>query len=61
MTSRGLVSQHASGWVSFSLRWENVERLHDQARQAYAAGLDVAAAVTARMAAEESVRRQCTT
>lgn len=37
-------------------RWQNVDRLTTQAWQAFADGLDVAGAVTARVAVEEAVR-----
>jgi hypothetical protein len=43
-------------WVPVDLRWPNVLELLRQAQGAYRGGLDVAAAVTARVAVEEAVR-----
>lgn len=43
-------------WVPVDLRWPNVLELLRQAQGAYRDGLDVAAAVTARVAVEEAVR-----
>ena len=55
------VTTHGSGiaaeWAEFRTMWTNVDRLADQVGQAWASGLDVAAAVTGRVAVEEAVAR----
>ena len=51
-----LLERARSGWHTGPTRWENVDRLREQVWLCRTAGIDVACAVTARVAVEEAVR-----
>lgn len=54
--SARLLSWGKTPWLAFATRWQNVDRLSDQVWRAWQQGLDVAAAVTARVSVEEAIR-----
>lgn len=52
-----LLTKALTPWVTLGTLWPNVDRLAEQAWEAWQDGLDVAGAVTARVAVEEAIRR----